>query len=402
MLSQAEHGAADEGRAYHIQSPPDFQELNELGTAPPPVCLKCRGCRECTFRQRRLTPEEQDVVARVEAEMKVDSVSGVITAGYPWKNCVKRMVDNRRQAQRVQEQMERHMIQVGTHSGYLAEMLKSIKEGKVRKLTAQEINDWHGPCHYITTFAVVKPESVSTKTRVVANSAMMNARARLSLNDCMYAGPNALCDLLDCLLFWRAVEVALMTDLKKAYQAVHTGPMELHLRRFLFRETREQQWEDFAFTRATFGDLAAGLILEVAKRRVAELGQHIDPMAARQLQNFSYVDDSLMGGSQEDADQMRGRREGDNYTGTVPQILSHGAMKVKFMAISGSDDPWEAEQLAGKTLGVQYRLAEDEIFFLIRPGFYVAKSKSTDQVREWKLLNKREVDEMAGGKFVFT
>ena len=78
---------------------------------------------------------------------------------------MKRMVDNRRQAQRVQEQMERHMIQVGTHSGYLTEMLKSIEEGKVRKLTAQEIDDWHGPCHYITTFAVVKPESVSTKTR---------------------------------------------------------------------------------------------------------------------------------------------------------------------------------------------------------------------------------------------
>ena len=39
---------------------------------------------------------------------------------------------------------------------------------------------------------------------------------------------------------------------------------------------------------------------------------------------------------------------------------------------------------------------------MIRPGFYVAKSKSTDQVREWKLLSKREVDEMAGDKFVFT
>ena len=254
----------------------------------------------------------------------------------------------------------------------------------------------------MTTFAVVKPESLSTKTRVVANSAMMNARSRLSLNDCMWAGPNALCDLLDCLLFWRSVEVALMTDLKKAYQAVHTGPMELHLRRFLFRETREHQWEDFAFTRATFGDLAAGLILEVAKRRVAELGHHIDPMAARQLQDYSYVDDSLMGGSQEDADRMRGQRVDGEYTGTVPQILSQGAMKVKFMAISGSSDQWEAEQLAGKTLGVHYRLAEDEIFFLVRLGFYVSKSKSSDQVREWRLLERKDVSEMTGDQFVFT
>ena len=402
MLSQAEIGPEGEAQLYHIQGPHDFQELNELGTTPPPVCLKCRGCRECTFRRRRLTPEEQDVVARVESEMKVDSVSGVITAAYPWKNCVRRMIDNRRQAQRVQEQMERHMIEVQTHAGYVEEMQKSIKEGKVRRLTQQEMDDWHGPRHYITTFAVIKPESVSTKTRVVANSAMQNARARLSLNDCMWAGPNALCDLLDCLLFWRAVEIALMTDLKKAYQAIHTGPMELHLRRFLFRESRDQQWEDFAFTRATFGDLAAGLILEVAKRRVAELGQHIDPMAARQLREYSYVDDSLMGGSQEDADRMRGQRVNGDYTGTVPQILSHGAMKVKFMAVAGSNDPWEAEQLAGKTLGVQYRLAEDEIFFQVRPGFYAAKSKSSDQIRDWKLLGPKEVEEMADGSYVFT
>ena len=132
--------------------------------------------------------------------------------------------------------MERHMVQVGTHRGYVEEMEKSIKEGKVRRLTTQEMEDWHGPLHYITTFAVVKPESVSTKTRVVANSAMRNARARLSLNECMWPGPNALCDLFDCLVFWRAVQVALMTDLRKAYQAIHTGPMELHLRRFLYRK----------------------------------------------------------------------------------------------------------------------------------------------------------------------
>ena len=293
--------------------------------------------------------------------MKIDSIMGIITASYPWKNCVRLMVENRHQAQKVQETMERHMLDVGTHAGYVTEMRKLILEGKVRKLSAQEMDDWHGPRHYITTFAVVKPESVSTKTRVVANSAMRNARARLSLNECMWPGPNALCDLLDCLIFWRAVEVALMTDLRKAYQAIHTGPMELHLQRFLYHEARDRPWEDYAFTRATFGDIAAGLILEIAKRKVAELGRDVDPVAAQQHQDFCYVDDSILGGSQEDAERMRGQRVDGEYTGTVPKILAYGAMQVKFMEISGSDDVWEAEQLAGKTLGVMYRLQSDEI-----------------------------------------
>ena len=303
--------------------------------------IKCQGCRDCTFRRRQLSPSEQEVVARVEREMKVDSVAGFITASYPWKKCADRMLDNQRQAQRIQETMERHMVALGTHAGFVEEMKKAVADGKVRKLDQEEIALWHGPVNFITTFAVVKPESVSTKTRVVSNSAMKNARSGLSLNDCMAVGPNALCELYDCLIFWRAVEYALMVDLQKAYQAIHTGDLELHLRRFLFRESPEQPWEIFAFTRATFGDLSAGLILEVAKRRVAELGEQIDPVAAHQLKTYSYVDDSIMGGSQDDVDRMRGKREDTGYTGTVPQILAKGAMRVKFMAVSGSTDEWE-------------------------------------------------------------
>ena len=250
MIRQAEVEEDQEVRVYHIQSRREFHELDELGTAPPPVCLKCKGCKECTFRRRRLTPDEQEVVARVENEMKVDTLTGTITAQYPWKKCVRRMVENRRQAMKVQEMMEKHMVEVATHAGYVEEMMKAIAEGKVRKLTKQEMDDWHGPTHYITTFAVVKPDSVSTRTRVVSNSAMRNARSKLSLNQCMWPGPNALCDLYDCLVFWRAVEVAMVTDLQKAYQAIHTGPMELHLRRFLFRAAQDRDWEDYAFTRA--------------------------------------------------------------------------------------------------------------------------------------------------------
>ena len=112
-LGQAISQEDEEMNVFHLQSYPEFHELDELGTAPPPVCLRCKGCRECTFRRKRLTPEEQEVVTRVEKEMKVDSITGIVTAAYPWKKCVRRMMDNRWQAQKVQETMERHMLEVG-------------------------------------------------------------------------------------------------------------------------------------------------------------------------------------------------------------------------------------------------------------------------------------------------
>ena len=74
----------------------------------------------------------------------------------------------------------------------------------------QEMEEWSGPVNYNTLFPVIKEESLSTRVRVVTNSAQINMKTGLAVNDCMWQGPNALADILDVLLHWRTVEVALM------------------------------------------------------------------------------------------------------------------------------------------------------------------------------------------------
>ena len=100
----------------------------------------------------------------------------------------------------------------------------------------KEQQEWAGPVHYVTHFGVINVESRSTRVRVVSNSKMKNANTHLSFNDTVDPVPNALNDLLDVLLQWRGHHQALMFDLAKAYQSVRTGPLELHLRRVLWRE----------------------------------------------------------------------------------------------------------------------------------------------------------------------
>ena len=394
--SQVFHVVTSHGQAA------EFHELAELGTTPKPACERCSGCKECTFRRKKLSREDQAVVSRVEASLQVDEVSGIMTGAYPWKPCVARMRSNRDQAVKVQTSIERHMLTAGTHSDFVEEVRKSITDGRVRRISDEEIERWHGPVHYVTIFAVIKAESVSTKTRVVSNSAMRNAVSRMSLNDCLWPGPNALADLLDCLIFWRGIEVAIVMDLKKAYQAIHTSPMELHLRRFVYRDSPDLEWETYGYTRANFGDLSAGLMLEVGKRRVADLGEGIDPQAAEQLRTKSYVDDSILGGSRADVERMRGTRTEDGYTGTVARILARGAMSIKFMAVTGSSDPYEEAQLGGKCLGVGYRICQDQLHFRLDPCYYQGKAKSTDQVRELVHLSRREVADLQAGRLKFT
>ena len=170
--------------------------------------------------------------------------------------------------------------------------------------------------------------------------------------------------------------MALVTDLKKAYQAIHTGPMELHLRRFLFRKTDQQEWEDYAFTRATFGGRGRRPYLGSRPRDGwPSWARRSTSRPPNRFKTTPMWTTRYSAGPLKMYSGCVGERVGEAYTGTVPQILARGAMTVKFMAVSGSSDPWEAEQLAGKTLGVQYRLQEDEIVLVLRPGFYESKSK---------------------------
>ena len=99
---------------------------------------------------------------------------------------------------------------------------------------------------------------------------------------------------------------------------------------------------------------------------------------------------------------MRGERTSGGYTGTVAKILAKGAMSIKFMAVTGSNDPYEEEQLGGKCLGVGYRMTKDQLHFRIEPCFYEGKSKSSDVTRELVRLDQHDVAALQAGSIKFT
>ena len=77
--------------------------------------------------------------------------------------------------------------------------------------------------------------SLSTKCRVVCDAARKNALTGLSLNDCMEKGPDEMNQLQNVLLHFRSVESAIILDMEKAYQSIHTREKEKHLRRTVWR-----------------------------------------------------------------------------------------------------------------------------------------------------------------------
>ena len=124
-------------------------------------------------------------------------------ASYPWKPCKERMKDNRSQVEIIQKIIKMSMHQDGMFGAYQEEMEKAFASGAVRELTAEEFQEWRGPVHFLILFSVNKASSVSTKLRIVSNSALVNAASGLSLNDCCWAGPNAMAELLAMLIHWQ-------------------------------------------------------------------------------------------------------------------------------------------------------------------------------------------------------
>ena len=86
-------------------------------------------------------------------------------------------------------------------------------------------------------------------------------------------------------------------DLAKAYNTVFTYPEEMHMRRLVWRNSEDKDWKIYGINRMHFGDRPAAAGLEVAKKKVAELGREIDNQTA-DIITRSYVDNGLGGGEE--------------------------------------------------------------------------------------------------------
>ena len=337
---------------------PEFWESEGMGVLPPPRCDNCRGCMErgpCSEKAYSHSVKKQAELDLIKSKTKLKN--GEVWCDYPFTKDPSCLSNNRNTVVKVEEKVEKDLIRDNLHEVYNNQIRDFIKRGVAVKLTEDELASWTGPFQYITHHAVLK-DSVTTPVRVVSNSSFNNGGK--SLNKCLASGPNSLNPMLDVMLRYRCRPVGVQFDMAKAYNTLRTGPLERHTRRFVWRFSPSEPWQDFALDRVHFGDTCAATQLEVGKDLVADAGAHIDPEAAARIKNDVYVDDGLTGGSQEQVDRFIGSKtaEGD-YDGTFSEILKLGNFKVKAFGISGQKVSEESSLLGSKVLGYDYNIEED-------------------------------------------
>lgn len=148
--------------------------------------------------------------------------------------------------------------------------------------------------YYIPHHYVVKPQSTTTKLRVVFDASARPHKS-MSSNDSLLTGPKLQQNLVTILLNFRIHAVAFVTDIKQMYRQILVDKIFRDYQRILFRFSPEDSIEVYRLNTVTYGVSSAPyLALRTLQQLARDEGRNF-PLAAEILKASIFVDDVVCG-----------------------------------------------------------------------------------------------------------
>ncbi|KIH55491.1 integrase core domain protein, partial [Ancylostoma duodenale] len=215
----------------------------------------------------------------------------------PWKSEASELPDNKSIAyRRLQANLCKLSKDPDVLQQYHDTITNQLEMGVIEKVAEDSVVEEGEVVHYLAHQAVITPQKETTKLRVVFDASAHLSNSP-SLNDVLYQGPVILPKMWDILLRFRFGEVAITSDVEKAFLQVRLHPKDRNATRFMWvRDIHQPLTQEnivfYRFTRVTFGlncspFLLAGTILH-------HLRTHVDSQLAKELEENTYVDNLIM------------------------------------------------------------------------------------------------------------
>jgi len=382
----------------------NWWKWDSIGAACEPKCGGCR-CGNCQPGGKEMTLNEErelEVIKKGLTYVKADSHSEKPhwDTRYPWIQDPSSLPNNRSGVEATFMRTEKQLKKEPEWKiAYTAQVHEMVERRAAKKLTKEIIASWKGPVWYVSHLVAPNPHSLTTPVRLVWNSSQKFKG--ISMNDLLLKGPDVLNPIRAVLLRFRRGVHAALGDIRKMYNSVWLKDLEMHLHRFLWRDTEEEEIEEYVITRVNIGDRPAGCIAQMAMRETAKLPMfaHLEE-ERRILEEDAYVDDILT--SHNDLKKL-----GQNIEG-VEEILKAGGFFLKpwvWSSQSGRQEIVPGEQRAesstvlilpnqmregdNKALGVGYLVEEDKLYLMTSINF----SKRKNRMRVGQNLLDKEVRE---------
>ncbi|XP_074038689.1 uncharacterized protein [Leptinotarsa decemlineata] len=230
------------------------------------------------------------------------------------------------------------------------------------------------PSHYyIPHHCVLKPESTTTKLRVVFD-ASSRCSNNLSLNDTLLTGPKLQPDICVLLSRFRTHAVCFTADLKHMFLQILMKESHRDFQRILWRFSPDENIKDYRLNSVIFGVSSSPFLAIRTIHEIANQYQSKYPKACEVLKTDIFVDDIVTGSSsvsealnlQADLIHILGESgfEIRKWASNSPQLLSHLAPELlKFDALHLD----LKKDTTFKILGLQWNPTLDSFSYQVEP-----------------------------------
>jgi len=230
----------------------------------------------------------------------------------------------------------------------------------------------HTNCYYLPHHAVLRAESLTTKTRVVFDASAKTTSGK-SLNDMLMNGGVVQDDLVSILLRFRMHRFVMTADIEKMYRQILIDQEHRNYQRILWRDSPEKELLHFQLNTVTYGTTSAPFQATRCLQELANINKAKHPQAAQVIRQDFYVDD-LITGSHSISRCQEIQRE-------VTMILHSAGMTLRKWCANSpqllvniantNDDPHVMLELndndTTKTLGLVWNPRDDQLLFKVSP-----------------------------------
>ncbi|XP_061391738.1 uncharacterized protein LOC133327189 [Musca vetustissima] len=225
-------------------------------------------------------------------------------------------------------------------------------------------------CYYLPHHGVFKPDSATTKLRVVFNASCPSVNGK-SLNDALYVGPTLQKDIISLVLNWRMYKYVFNADISKMYRQIWINPKHAKYQRILFRPSSGEEITDYQLKTVTFGVNCAPYLALRTLLKLADDEEYRFPIGSKILRKNMYVDDALVG-VHSVRDGLKAREELINilkaagfelrkWTSNSKEILD-GLTRTHLL----NEDFLElGDKSSAKTLGIRWNAVSDSFYFVL-------------------------------------
>ncbi|XP_071578007.1 uncharacterized protein [Temnothorax nylanderi] len=237
-----------------------------------------------------LTPDEQRCEEYYKSTVSRDS-TGRYTVRLPLKSSPDTLGDSYHTAHRCLQGLLRRFSRDDNYRRLYHQFMTEYRE--LNHMTeASPASSQHAQ-YYLPHHGVLKPDSATTKLRVVFNGSSASTSGR-SLNDIMYTGAKLHLDITDVLLWIRQFRHLVATDITKMYRQINVHKDDWNLQRVLWINKQLKEVENY-LTTVTYGTKGAPFLAVRTLLQLVKDEGHKFPLAVPPLTEGRYVDDTFGG-----------------------------------------------------------------------------------------------------------